>query len=181
VKNEITFSSAQSARLHDLVQGPFQQVVREFISESEYFELRQLMLLYVWAVAIATTIFSEAGHLTEEETEAHVTMEADFCATTLLPELQKEHPDDLDADEVIEAEDFLAAYQSALLFLAYRVEEDSDAEEVVSEYFEGSHDLGQYNDPDKIDEGQFAEAIFAMFVALGDEAIQAAHRSKGLN
>lgn len=177
----IEFPSAQSARLHELIQGPYRQVVREFTSESEYFELRQLMLLYVWAVAIATTIFSEAGHLTEEEAEAHVTMEADFCSGHLLPDLQKDYPDDLEADELIEAEDFLAAYQSALLFLAYRVEEDSDAEDVVTEYFEGSHDLGQYNDPDKIDESQFAEAIFAMFVALGDEAIQAAHRSKGLN
>lgn len=175
---EPQFTTGHSALLHELVQKPYRDIVRDFTKGAEYFELRQLMLLYVWAVAIATTLFSEVGKLSEEDADAHVSLEADFCAENLLPALKKEFSLE---DELLDAEDFLEAYQSALLFLAYRVEEDSDAEDVVSDYFETAHPLDQYENPDQIDEQKFADALFELFAQLGETAVHAAHAHKGLN
>jgi hypothetical protein len=160
------FTSAASTALHDIVVPRYRETIEDYAGES--LDSTTALLLYVWAVAIGTTVFNEAERFTMEAADTHVADEAMFATTTLLPEVLGERSNPPNAD------DFLEAYQAVLLFIAYRIEDGADADEVVEAYMD--------NPPNVPEPEAFAEALMSLFVSVGEAAVEAAEAGpKSLN
>jgi hypothetical protein len=160
------FSTATSATLHDIVVPCYREAIDDY--DGDRLDGYTALMLYVWAVAIATTVFNEAGRFTMEMADQHVSDEAVFASMTLLPEVLGEQ------SNLPSADDFLENYQAVLLFIAYRVEDGADADDVVETYME--------TQPKVLLPDAFADSLLNLFVAVGEAAVEAVETgSKSLN